>query len=369
VASNDRPPTIRPSAPAERASTQVSLAKRRRVGAGPVDLTKRVSLVKRSGRTRVSLVKNRPAGAPRPPARRRLVPAPTRVFAAATSGAARGARATRAWAERPSGRMALPGLLMGLLVALAVAGGTVLPHATDATPPNGPAQSGVPTDGPEAPGLPGEPGADPLQPSTGASAPGATGVPGQQAADSLSAWAAPMAVLTGIPLVALEAYAAAEIRMGQMNPNCGLRWTTLAGIGRVESNHGRSGNATLATDGRSDPPIYGPVLDGTGGNKRIDDTDDGELDGDSMFDRAIGPMQFIPSTWKKYAIDADGSGAADPHDIHDAALAAARLLCDGNRNLSTAQGWWDAIRTYNEPQAYGQNVFNAANDYGIRSRG
>jgi membrane-bound lytic murein transglycosylase B len=177
-----------------------------------------------------------------------------------------------------------------------------------------------------------------------------------------------MAVRTDIPLVALEAYALAELKVALTSPGCGLRWTTLAGIGRVESNHGRSNGATLTTDGRSVPPIYGPVLDGTAGNKRIDDTDGGQLDGDSTFDRAIGPMQFIPSTWKTYAIDADGSGTPDPHDIDDAALAAAHLLCAGNRNLATAEGWWAAIAQYNLPQAYGQNVFNAANDYGLRSR-
>jgi membrane-bound lytic murein transglycosylase B len=265
--------------------------------------------------------------------------------------------------------MALPGLLMGLLIALALAGGTVLPHATDAAPvPNGPERSGVPSDGPEVPSLPWEPGTDPLHPSTSASIPGATATPSQQASDSLSAWAAPMAVRTEIPLVALEAYAAAEIRLAQTTPGCGLRWTTLAGIGRVESNHGQSNGATLTTDGRSLPPIYGPLLDGTGGTKRIEDTDDGQLDGDSTLDRAIGPMQFIPSTWRTYAVDADGSGTPDPHDIHDAALAAANLLCAGNGNLATPQGWWDAIRRYNEPQAYAQNVFTRANNYGIASR-
>jgi membrane-bound lytic murein transglycosylase B len=110
------------------------------------------------------------------------------------------------------------------------------------------------------------------------------------------------------------------------------------------------------------------VLDGTAGNKRIDDTDHGQLDGDSTFDRAIGPMQFIPSTWRTYAVDADGSGTADPHDIDDAALAAAHLLCADNRNLATPAGWWAAIGVYNLPQSYAQNVFNAANDYGLRSR-
>jgi hypothetical protein len=365
VASNDRPPQIRRSTPARRTSTQVSLVKRRSAAAGQVNLIKRVSLMKRSPRARISLVKTRPV--PPAPPRRRALPSPTRMFAAATTGAARGARATRSWAGGPTGRMVLPGLLMAALVAVALVGGAVLPRATDAAPGGtGPESSELPSD---APGLPGEEDpTDPLLPSDQPTDPGSGLAPGQQAADVLAAWASPMAVRTDIPLVALEAYALAELKVGQTTPGCGLRWTTLAGIGRTESNHGRSSGATLTADGRSTPPIYGPVLDGTAGNKSIRDTDQGRLDGDSTWDRAIGPMQFIPSTWNTYAIDADASGSPDPHDIDDAAMAAAKLLCANNRNLATASGWWAAVLAYNDVQTYAQNVFNAANDYGVRSR-
>jgi membrane-bound lytic murein transglycosylase B len=262
--------------------------------------------------------------------------------------------------------MVLPGLLMAVLVALAAAGGMWLPRATGNEPVEAaPEQSGVPSAGPEAPGLPGE--GEPAEPGDiGGSTPG-TGQ--QQPADTLAGWAAPMAVRTGIPLVALEAYALAELTITQSNPACGLRWTTLAGIGRHESNHGRSNNATLTNDGRSTPAIYGPPLDGTAGNRAIPDTDGGRLDGDSVWDRAIGPMQFIPSTWTRYAADADANGQADPHDIDDAALAAATYLCAGGRNLATPDGWWAAILAYNNVQVYADNVFAAANDYGLRSRG
>jgi membrane-bound lytic murein transglycosylase B len=243
----------------------------------------------------------------------------------------------------------------------------VLPRATDAAPGGAaPETSELPSDAPDLPDE-GDP-SGPLLPSDEPSNPGSTLGPGQQAADVLAAWASPMAVRTDIPLVALEAYALAELRVWQTTPTCGLRWTTLAGIGRTESNHGRSSGATLTSDGRSTPPIYGPVLDGTAGNKSIRDTDQGRLDGDSTWDRAIGPMQFIPSTWNTYAVDADGSGSSDPHDIDDAALAAANLLCAGGRNLTTGAGWWAAVRAYNNVETYIQNVFNAANDYGVRSR-
>jgi membrane-bound lytic murein transglycosylase B len=366
VASNDLPPLIRQSVPSQRTSTQVSLVKRRSGAVAPVSLVKRVSLAKR--RVRVSLAKTRPVAPARPsaPPRRRALLSPTRTFAAVSTGATRGAQATREWATKPSGRMALPGLLMAALVALALVGGSLLPSATDAPAASGPESSGLPSEGQDVPDLPDD--GDPTGPLLPSDNPPASLPPGQQPADVLAAWASPMAVRTAIPVVALEAYALAELKVAQTAPNCGLRWTTLAGIGRTESNHGRSNNATLTTDGRSTPPIYGPLLDGTGGRQSIPDTDQGRLDGDSTWDRAVGPMQFIPSTWTRYAVDADGSGTPDPHDIHDAALAAGNYLCAGGRNLATAEDWWAAVLAYNNVQTYAQNVYNAANDYGLRSR-
>lgn len=264
----------------------------------------------------------------------------------------------------------LPGLLMILLMAVAAAGGAWLPRVTGNEPVAAvPSDEELPSDGAELPDdLPGEPPADGQQPVLPTDNPSAPPLGEQSAANTLAAWAAPLAVRTNIPLTALEAYAVAELTVAQTHPTCNLRWTTLAGIGRNESNHGRSGNATLGSDGRSTPAIYGPPLDGTNNNKAIADTDDGLLDGDRVWDRAIGPMQFIPTTWKLYAVDADGDGRADPHDIDDAALASARYLCGGNRNLATAAGWKAAILAYNNVEVYATNVFNAANDYGVKSR-
>jgi hypothetical protein len=363
--------------PAQGSSTQVSLVKLDPAPDGKVSLVRRVNLAKRVNltkrRRRVSLVKRRPAPVRPPvaPPRRRVVPSPTRVFAAATTGATRSAKATRAWAGRPVGRMMLPGLLMAVLVALATTSGAFLPDVTGAAPvPSGPESSEVPSTGPDVPeeGLPDDE-KDPDEPLLPGQSldPSGSAAPGQ-GTDTLAGWAAPMAVRTEIPLVALEAYALAEVTVARTTPACGLRWTTLAGIGRNESNHGRTGGAALTTDGRSVPAIYGPALNGTAGNKEIKDTDRGQLDGDSTWDRAVGPMQFIPSTWNRYAVDADNSGTADPHDLHDAALAAANYLCAGGRNLATAEGWWAAILAYNNVQTYAQNVFNAANNYGVRSR-
>jgi hypothetical protein len=106
-----------------------------------------------------------------------------------------------------------------------------------------------------------------------------------------------------------------------------LPWSVLAAIGSIESNHGRHGGGQLQTDGRVSPPIIGIPLDGTNGTAEIRDTDDGVFDGDSVYDRAVGPMQFIPSTWATSGVDASGDGVADPHNAIDAIHAAAGYLC------------------------------------------
>jgi hypothetical protein len=323
----------------------------------------RVSLVKRVDLTKPTVRRASPAHLRTGPGDRRPpLLAATRVLSVAVRTPGRSVRATRAWARRPSGRIAVPGLLMAVLVLSAVLVGALLPRTIDALP------AAAPTPTPSV-----EPSENPdVVPPGGAELPlpGGSGVapggPGQ--ADALAAWVAPMSVRTGIPVVALQAYAYAELVLGQGTPTCNLRWTTLAGIGLNESNHGRSGGAALTVDGRAQPPIYGPPLDGQNGTRTIPDSDSGQIDGDSTWDRAVGPLQFIPSTWTRYATDADQDGKSDPHDIDDASLAAATYLCAGGRDLATVDGWWAAILAYNNVTTYAQNVFNAANDYGIRSR-
>ena len=217
-------------------------------------------------------------------------------------------------------------------------------------------------------------GAAPGSGAVGSSAP-STPASRRPAADAigtpaaLAGWAAPLAARLGIPVPAMQAYGHAQLVVAAAMPSCRLQWTTLAGIGKVESNHGQSGHTALGADGRALPPILGPVLDGSNGNRRISDTDGGRLDGDTVFDRAVGPMQFIPTTWQTNGVDGDGDGVADPNDIYDAALTAARYLCAGGRDLSTAGGWRAAILSYNTLDVYVAAVFTAANDYGVRSHG
>ncbi|GAB3723413.1 lytic murein transglycosylase [Amycolatopsis oliviviridis] len=181
--------------------------------------------------------------------------------------------------------------------------------------------------------------------------------------DPLAAWSDRAAQATGIPARALLAYGNAELAMRQMQPNCKVSWATLAGIGRIESNHGQYGGAVLGQDGRPSKPIIGVPLDGSPGVKAIGDTDGGQFDGDPAVDRAVGPMQFIPSTWRRYAADGNRDGVGDPQQIDDATLAAARYLCVNNRDMSAASGWWQGILSYNNSTEYAQKVFGLADDY------
>jgi membrane-bound lytic murein transglycosylase B len=166
----------------------------------------------------------------------------------------------------------------------------------------------------------------------------------------------------GIPRVALNAYRVAAARMGNVAPGCGIDWALLAGIGREESDHGRFAGAVLHADGVSTPRIIGIPLDGNG-TALIRDTDGGSLDGDAVYDHAVGPMQFIPSTWAIYGTDANGDGKADVFNINDAALAAARYLCAAGGNLRTHAGQVRAVLAYNHSDEYLAQVLALADAY------
>ncbi|WP_209308873.1 lytic transglycosylase domain-containing protein [Blastococcus sp. CT_GayMR16] len=166
----------------------------------------------------------------------------------------------------------------------------------------------------------------------------------------------------GIPNVALNAYRVAAARMASAEPSCGIDWSLLAGIGRVETNHARFRGAVLNSDGTSTPRIMGPPLDGVQ-FAFIRDTDGGSWDGDATFDRAVGPMQFIPATWRAYGIDGDGNGTADPFNINDAALGAANYLCASGGNLRTDAGQRKAVMAYNHSDSYVNEVLALARAY------
>lgn len=125
----------------------------------------------------------------------------------------------------------------------------------------------------------------------------------------------------GIPRPALNAYRDAEATMRVADPGCRLTWSLLAGIGGVESDHGREAAP------------------------------------------ALGPMQFVPSAWQIVGVDGDGDGKRDPQDVDDAALAAAAYLCVGARDLGTSRGVRAAVFSYNHSQRYVALVTDVAAAY------
>lgn len=162
---------------------------------------------------------------------------------------------------------------------------------------------------------------------------------GEPVADQ--AWVAAMARATSIPKTAVNAYANAQLAAPA---DCGLGWTTLAGIGWIESHHGTINGRTLLPSGQPSEPVLGIPL--------------GQLD------RAYGPMQFIPSTWKKWGMDGNGDGVEDPHNIYDAALSAAHYLCHSGQ-LNTGDAWGKAVYSYNHSWEYVADVNEAANRYAM----
>jgi len=168
---------------------------------------------------------------------------------------------------------------------------------------------------------------------------------------------------SGIPEVALRAYVRSQETTSVSDPACGIPWYLLAAIGRVESNHGRYGGAQLRADGYGTRPIRGIPLDGRPGVALIRDTDDGALDGDTVFDRAVGPMQFIPSSWRAVAADGNDDDRRDPNNIFDAAVGSATYLCAGDGDLRNRQQRAQAIFRYNHSQEYVDVVMALADTY------
>ncbi|MFI1247513.1 lytic murein transglycosylase [Streptomyces anulatus] len=157
----------------------------------------------------------------------------------------------------------------------------------------------------------------------------------------------------GIPASILAAYKQAEQTVATTDPACRLPWQLLAAIGKVESGQARGGR--VDTNGTTTSPILGPALNGQG-FALIKDTDGGAYDSDAVHDRAVGPMQFIPSTWASWGQDANGDGRKDPNNIYDAALAAGRYLCANDRDLAIAADLDKAVLSYNRSTEYLRTV-------------
>ncbi|GAA3048091.1 lytic murein transglycosylase [Gordonia defluvii] len=159
----------------------------------------------------------------------------------------------------------------------------------------------------------------------------------------------------GIPGVVLQAYKLAATRVAAETPACKLPWFLLAGIGRIESGH--AGNGNVDEYGNTRSAILGPALDGTlPGNEVIHDTSGNAA-------RAMGPMQFIPSTWASWGSDANGDGKADPNNIFDATYSAGRYLCAGVSDIMAGNNAVSAVYRYNHSMAYVTNVLAWAAAY------
>ena len=165
----------------------------------------------------------------------------------------------------------------------------------------------------------------------------------------------------GIPGAVLDAYQFAQRTLAAIRPGCHLSWAVLAGIGRIESNH--------ASDGRVDAfgntlgPILGPQLDGSPGMAAIPDTDLGQLDGDTVWDRAVGPMQFIPSSWRAYGVDGNGDGVANPNNVYDSTITTGIYLCAGGADLTKPTQLEAAVFRYNHSATYVDIVLAWAQAY------
>lgn len=203
---------------------------------------------------------------------------------------------------------------------------------------------------------------DPLPPLPDVDPPVAADVPPTTNGRVDAAWLTASSKATQIPRRVLRAYVVATARVNESDPRCELAWNTIAAIGRIESIHGAVNGSRIGRDGVARPRIRGIALDGDG-VRAITDTDGGDLDGDRTWDRAVGPMQFIPTTWARWGSDGDGDGRVNPQDVDDAAYATGRYLCGTGKQLGSRDGWLRAVVTYNQSTAYVRKTSRTATRY------
>jgi membrane-bound lytic murein transglycosylase B len=109
--------------------------------------------------------------------------------------------------------------------------------------------------------------------------------------------------------------------------------------------------------------IIGIQLNGTKETAVVGDSDGGAIDGDPSFDRAVGPMQFIPQTWRRFQADGNEDGDTSPFNLYDATLAAARYLCTASSGLDGDPGLRAAYFSYNHSLPYVESVLGYARLY------
>jgi len=183
----------------------------------------------------------------------------------------------------------------------------------------------------------------------------------RQTLNQLVTAAAPV-LPSDIPALVLDAYVRAAAAANRRTPGCRIHWSAVAAIGRTESNNAREGGASLTLSGDVIPHILGPRLDGNG-FAYIADTDGGAYDGDVQVDRAVGPMQFIPSTWKSLGEDGNGDGIRDPNNIYDSTTATGMYLCRSSQALDLDENLYKAAINYNHSASYAALIVSRAREY------
>lgn len=151
--------------------------------------------------------------------------------------------------------------------------------------------------------------------------------------------ALPLAVPAGV--LAADQGASAVAPAG-----CVVPVAVLLAVGEVES--GNAAGRAISAAGDVSPPIIGPALDGSiPGTAIIADTDGGAMDGDPVWDHAVGFLQVLPSTWRRWA-----PAGADPQNLFDASRTAVTVLCQPARDLTDPAALDAALRAYNDSSAY-----------------
>lgn len=300
--------------------------------------------------------------------------------AASPAGHVRTSRSRRRRAVLPAATVALGVLGAGCLVAAGLSAAAADPAGTAASP----AAVSTPTTASEpatsSGAASGTAAAGTGSATTGSSTAGSSTTGSSTTGSSTTAsggtaittlvdptWLAEVAQASDIPERALAAYAGAALATAVTHPSCGLGWNTVAAIGLVESGHGTLQGGQIEADGRAVPTIVGVPLDGDG-VATVPDTDQGALDGDVTWDRAVGPLQFVPATWAAHATDGNADGVLDVNQIDDAALSAAVYLCEVGGDLTTEEGWIAAVAAYNPAADYNNEVAQAADRYAAVNR-
>jgi hypothetical protein len=172
---------------------------------------------------------------------------------------------------------------------------------------------------------------------------------------------------TDIPQIVLQAYQHAADMSAFLHPSCHLSWQDLAALGRIESDNAQHANTRIAANGDTYPPILGPPLDGSGGNAALPLPPLSYYDGPGPWEEAVGPMQFLPTSWTSVAMVGGSDPTPDPNNVFDAAISAANYLCRAvgpAGRLDTTSGLETAYYSYNHSDSYVAEALSNATYYG-----